>query len=204
MSYIPVPPVNSGDIWSASQHNTYIRDNMSALWPYVNAGDIAISSSTTSLSKVAMTSDSDKVLKYNNGFSWDYKSQLNSAYNSTSSQSITTATWLKLPYDQLIKNDVNLTTSDNMSFYINKNGIYLINGYVKFSNNNVGDRTIGYYLNSTFYYACDTEAEYTTTLNFGFMVKLYAGDKLTFYVLQNSGSTLNVTERNLVFTYWGS
>lgn len=204
MSYIPVPPVNSGDIWSASQHNTYIRDNMSALWPYVNAGDIAISSSTTSLSKVAMTSDSDKVLKYNNGFSWDYKSQLSSAYNSTSSQSITTATWLKLPYDQLIKNDVNLTTSDNMSFYINKNGIYLINGYVKFSNNNVGDRTIGYYLNSTFYYACDTEAEYTTTLNFGFMVKLYAGDKLTFYVLQTSGSTLNVTERNLVFTYWGS
>lgn len=41
MSYNVVPTVAQGDSWSAAQHNTYIRDNFSALAPYTTNGDLA-------------------------------------------------------------------------------------------------------------------------------------------------------------------
>jgi hypothetical protein len=40
MTYQAVPTVNPGDSWSASQHNSYIRDNFAALWPYTTVGDM--------------------------------------------------------------------------------------------------------------------------------------------------------------------
>lgn len=40
MSYSTVPTVAPGDAWSASQHNTYLRDNLSAIWKGTTAGDM--------------------------------------------------------------------------------------------------------------------------------------------------------------------
>jgi hypothetical protein len=40
MAFNTVPTVSTGDSWSASQHNTYIRDNLAALWVGVAGGDM--------------------------------------------------------------------------------------------------------------------------------------------------------------------
>jgi hypothetical protein len=52
MAYNAVPTVATGDSWSASQHNTYIRDNFTALWPYTTAGDLAFASASNALSRL--------------------------------------------------------------------------------------------------------------------------------------------------------
>ena len=65
MSYTTVPTVSNGDSWSAAQHNTYLRDNMAALWPFTTTGDLAYASASNALSRLAKPSV-DAVLKNTN------------------------------------------------------------------------------------------------------------------------------------------
>ena len=48
------PTVASGDGWSASQHNTYGRDNDLAYWVYTTAGDTAYATSSSALARLAI------------------------------------------------------------------------------------------------------------------------------------------------------
>lgn len=49
-----VPTVANGDSWSAAQHNTYLRDNIDAVWPYTTAGDLAYASAANQLSRLGI------------------------------------------------------------------------------------------------------------------------------------------------------
>lgn len=49
-----VPTVANGDSWSAAQHNTFLRDNIEALWPYVTAGDIAYAAAANQLGRLSL------------------------------------------------------------------------------------------------------------------------------------------------------
>lgn len=49
-----VPTVANGDSWSAAQHNTYLRDNIEALWPYTTAGDLAYASAANQLARLGI------------------------------------------------------------------------------------------------------------------------------------------------------
>lgn len=53
MAYNAVPTVTTGDLWTASNHNTYIRDNLAALFPYLAAGDLATAANANSLQRIA-------------------------------------------------------------------------------------------------------------------------------------------------------
>lgn len=55
MARTPWPTVLSGDSWSASQHNTYGRDNDLAYWVYTTAGDLAYATSSSALARLALT-----------------------------------------------------------------------------------------------------------------------------------------------------
>lgn len=46
MAYNPLPSVTTGDLWTASNHNTYIRDNFAAGVPdiFTTKGDLAVAS----------------------------------------------------------------------------------------------------------------------------------------------------------------
>lgn len=66
MSYSAVPTVSGGDSWSASQHNTYLKDNLAALFPYTTAGDMAYATSSSALSRLAIGA-AYKVLRTNAG-----------------------------------------------------------------------------------------------------------------------------------------
>lgn len=54
MSFTTVPTVSNGDSWSAAQHNTYLRDNLAALWPFTTAGDIAYASAANALARLGI------------------------------------------------------------------------------------------------------------------------------------------------------
>ena len=54
MSYNPVPTVATGDLWTASNHNTYIRDNFSAGIPdlFQAAGDLVYGSAADAAARL--------------------------------------------------------------------------------------------------------------------------------------------------------
>lgn len=54
MAFSSVPTVVTNDLWSASNHNTYIRDNFAALWPYTTRGDLAFRDATPVLKRLGI------------------------------------------------------------------------------------------------------------------------------------------------------
>lgn len=59
MSYTVVPTVATGDVWTASNHNLYIRDNFRAVIPDVvtTKGDLIIGSGADALARLPVGSD---------------------------------------------------------------------------------------------------------------------------------------------------
>lgn len=68
MSYNPVPTVATGDLWTASNHNTFIRDNFAAGVPdiFTSAGDLAIGSGNNAAARLAIGS-SGNILSVSGG-----------------------------------------------------------------------------------------------------------------------------------------
>lgn len=79
-TYTAVPTVSNGDSWSAAQQNTYLRDNMAALFPYSAAGDLAYASASNALSRLAKPSVNSVLKNTSAGTpSWLALSQLKGA-----------------------------------------------------------------------------------------------------------------------------
>jgi hypothetical protein len=66
MAYNPHPTVVAGQTWTAAQQNTYVRDNLTALWPYTSAGDVAYATSSNTLARLPIGS-AYSVLRVNSG-----------------------------------------------------------------------------------------------------------------------------------------
>lgn len=62
MAYTAHPTVVTGQTWTAANQNTYVKDNLAALWVYTTAGDIVYASSSTVLARLAKPA-SDSLLK---------------------------------------------------------------------------------------------------------------------------------------------
>lgn len=54
MAFNTVPTVAALDAWTSSQHNTYIKDNFAALWPYTTAGDTTYAASSSTLARLGI------------------------------------------------------------------------------------------------------------------------------------------------------
>ena len=66
MAFTTVPTVVTGQTYLASDYNTYLKDNIDALWPYTTAGDIAYATSATTLTRLGIGS-SAQVLTVDTG-----------------------------------------------------------------------------------------------------------------------------------------
>lgn len=55
MAYATVPTVATSDSWTASQHNTYIKDNFSAVWVGTTAGDMEYYTGATAKTRLALS-----------------------------------------------------------------------------------------------------------------------------------------------------
>lgn len=56
MAYNALPTVATSDAWTASQHNTYIKDNFASVWVGTTAGDLDYYTSSTTKSRLAIGS----------------------------------------------------------------------------------------------------------------------------------------------------
>lgn len=54
MAFSTVPTVATSDSWTASQHNTYIKDNFAAVWVGTTAGDMDYYTSSTAKTRLAI------------------------------------------------------------------------------------------------------------------------------------------------------
>lgn len=80
MSFNTVPTVSTGNSWSAAQHNTYVRDNFTALWPYSNNGDIAFQSGSGALSRLAIGSANQVLTSTGSAPAWVTPTTLQDVY----------------------------------------------------------------------------------------------------------------------------
>lgn len=64
MAYNAVPTVTTGDLWTASNHNTYIRDNFAAGVPdiFTTKGDLAVASGANAAVRLAVGSNNQVLM----------------------------------------------------------------------------------------------------------------------------------------------
>ncbi len=64
MAYNPVPTVATGDLWTASNHNTYIRDNFAAGVPDILAakGDLVVGTGPNAATRLAIGSNGQRLV----------------------------------------------------------------------------------------------------------------------------------------------
>lgn len=53
MSYTAHPTVVTGQTWTAANQNTYVRDNLAALWVFTTAGDLIYATSSSVAARLA-------------------------------------------------------------------------------------------------------------------------------------------------------
>lgn len=54
MAYTAHPTVTTGSTWSAANQNTYVRDNLAALWVFTTAGDMIYATSASAANRLAI------------------------------------------------------------------------------------------------------------------------------------------------------
>ena len=205
MAYTTVPYVNSGNSWSAAQHNTYIKDNFSALWPFTAAGDIAITTASNDMQKIAIGADNTVLTIFNDEPVWLYQQ---SAYCSlgVSTMTISNASWTTLEYDVVNRNMLDMFLPEHpQRIYAPKTGIYNLFGGIYWESNDLQTREVLYYSNyeDKEYYIDTQNGINTSTNNISVPIYLTVGSFIEVYVYQGSGSSLGVSA-NISMIYWGS
>ena len=206
MGYSTVPYVNSGSSWTASQHNTYIRDNFTALWPFTAAGDMVVSTSPYAITKLPIGVDNTLLVNSSNELAWKNLSQIycNVASSTTS---ISPVTWEYIQFDTIIKNNYGMFDETSGYKFISPfTGVYLVTGFVQWSASTQEGREIQYYnsnLDKWFYIDTRAASEGVCVNDISLPVYLPKGAYLYFMVYQGSGSSLDMSS-NFSMIYWGS
>jgi hypothetical protein len=127
MAYNAVPTVATSDSWTASQHNTYIKDNFAAIWVGTSAGDLDYYTSGATKARLEKPSV-DSLLKMGSGGtpSWHPMYEFCHVTRSSNfSHSSGVITWNSEIYDAGNWHD-NSTNTDRIT--VPADGIYRIGG----------------------------------------------------------------------------
>lgn len=205
MTYQTVPTVVTGDMWTAAQNNTYIRDNFSALWPYTAAGDMAYASSSSTLSKITVGSEG-QILNVSSGVPvWTDQTQIFCFLRRNANQS-TSGLNTNINFD--------VEEFDNFGFFnpatptivtLPQAGLYKFDGYIRFSPSSTGFYVgSNIYINPTVYLMDNRQSvnsAYAIT-NFSYLFKATGSTNMNIRGYQNSGSSLSMIA-SLAITYLG-
>ena len=205
MGYTVVPYVNPGDSWTAAQHNTYIRDNFAALWPFTAAGDITLAQSAYAITKLPIGAENTILVNVDNSVSWSNLDQIYCAVEVTST-SVSTASWTLLSYDNATKNPYDIYNGTYPTRLTSPfAGVYLLSGNIFWSSSSQQTREIKYYNSNTSkeIYIDTQPAALTNVNNISIPVYLPKGAYIEIAVYQGSGSSLDMSA-NITLTYWGS
>ena len=207
MAYATVPTVATGDSWSAAQHNTYIKNNFAALWPYTTIGDIAYASTGTTLTRLGIGSEG-KVLTVNSGLpSWQTMPNNKSALiKRAASQSISKNTYTKVTFDtETYDNNSFWTAGDPTKISFVTAGYYRIDGNFSWADNNGDDRRV-IFTSSTPTTGDDaaTSGGFPAVMSFSYYYHSAGSDFFYCWVYQSAVTTLNLTNCQIYISYLGT
>lgn len=204
MTYQTVPTVTTGDMWTASQHNTYVRNNFSELWPYTAKNQLAYAATSSILTKTNTPTDT-QVLSVSSGVpTWvNYQQTRKFCFLESLGNSAPSGT-TDIYYGTVIYDNNSMHNSIYpYSIFFPDAGIYKFDGYLRFGSNGTGRRGIILYDGSNIYMdnRRSTDGTYSC-LSFSYIYKVTSPTSIRTRIYQNSGSTLNV-DVNMMVTYLG-
>lgn len=199
-----VPTVANGDSWSAAQHNTYLRDNIEALWPYTTAGDLAYASAANQLSRLGKPSF-DSVLKNTSAGtpSWlaisDLLSFASVYHNTTQNVATGTPTAILFNAEYSDEQGWHSTVSNTSRITVTANGYYQASCYLLYSaagGSGLYWDTVELRRNGTVI-AKDRRKQEVDAFDKMFCItfpifQMSAGQYLEIYLEQNSGGTRTI------------
>lgn len=208
MAYSTVPTVVSGDSWSAAQHNTYIKDNFAALWPFTTAGDIAYAATSTTLARLPIGTE-EQILSSVSGVPDWVDSTAADKYcllRRTSAQSINNNTQTLISFsDEVFDNNSYWAAGSPTVINLPTTGFYRLTGSVTWKADGTGDRAV--YIGPTAILVAYQNAVggITTTQSFDYVIETESNSVSTYmWVWQNSGGALDVNSARYNVTYLGA
>lgn len=210
MAYTAVPIVATGDLWTASNHNTYIRDNFAAGVPDIFSakGDLAAASAADTAGRLAvgtngniLVADSAQAL----GMKWDGGVAAHCVVDPA--QNFTTGVEALVRFDtETFDSHGCVTTGASWRFIAPVSGFYYVSAVLAFSlNSGWAGNEVAYmklYLNGSGYRFLDRKeamstGDFTMTLSGGVLVSMTAAQYIYLQAFQNSGSTLSLQPSDL-------
>ena len=215
MAYLPVPSVNAGDLWTAAQHNTYIKDNFAAGVPdiFTTKGDIAVASGADAASRLAIGNTGQVLLPSTGssvGIAWFDLSQLTFPAKGTKTfQLVDSATDTVMQYAETY-DPMNVFTPGATARYIAPlTGYYNVSAWAGFNCGADADTPEAFslyaYVDGAFVNNLDTHIVEANPTSFyvylagSAILYVSAGSYIQGVVSQNSGATLNVDSYINVF-----
>lgn len=216
MAYTAVPTQNTGDLWTAANHNTYIRDNFAAGVPdiFTAKGDLAVATAANTATNRAvgtngqiLTADSAE----SDGVKWASISGGNSCAaryeisGSTANSALANASAEIIDFDTSdFDTDTAVTTGASWKFTVptGKGGKYLVMCNIALaSDTNWGENelfrvgvyvggVLQAYLGSQYMHAA-ASGGFEVHVNGSTVLDLSAADEVDFRAYQNSGSAIN-------------
>lgn len=204
MAYNAVPTVTTGDLWTASNHNTYIRDNFAAGVPdiFTTKGDLAIASGANaagrlgvgSNGKVLVASSAESLgIKWTNGFSTGKASR-------STTQALSAGAQTKVQFTTEDFDSENYFTlgSSNTRCTIAVKGIYLFVGNVVFAVR-AGSKSIFLSKNNALVSEqTEIQVENMVSGNVAGVFSLAASDYIELQVKSGSGSDVTFASLSVV------
>lgn len=125
MAYTAVPTVATGDTWTATQHNTYLRDNMSAIWAGTAAGEMDYYTSATTKSNIS--APASYALLSHNGSTPSWAAAVGMSSRAYRSSDATWATNVTIQWNANTQDTTWHSTSTNADrITVDSTGIYLV------------------------------------------------------------------------------
>ena len=200
MAYSVVPLVATGDLWTAANHNTYLRDNMAAIWVGTTAGDTDYYTGAANKSRLALGT-AGQIKRVNaavNAPMWG--GIIYGSIYATSDTTVGTAADTLAEMDTSsvnVDNFVGTPVNDRITIPAGFSGYYLASYYVVFDADAVGYRAVKLRRNAGLVDIDGTAVRMTaiagapTELSVTTIIHADAGDYITVCVYQNSGGDLN-------------
>ena len=204
MTYQTVPTVTTGEMWTASQHNTYVRDNFASLWPYTDQGSIAYASSTTALASPTSVTGI-KILQSVSGVpTWSAPPSRKFCYVTRNNQTANDGTTGISFSTEIFDNNSMWSSGDSTKISLPDAGIYRFDGYVVWDSDDGGKRAI--LLNDGSLKYMETRRPVTgifSSYSFSYIYYTSSSKTVTTVVEQTSGGTLKF-DCQLMVTYLGA
>lgn len=204
MTYQTLPTVTTGETWTADQHNTYVRDNFGALFPYTKMGNIAYADSSTELA-VPTNSAGIKILESISGIpAWADPPSRSFCFITKNNQSVEDGDE-NISFSTEIFDNFNMWSSGSPTVIaLPTAGIYRFDGTVVWESNNDGRRSVAIDDGSTIYMDTRMSISGLYSVNsFSYLYYTSTSKNVNIKVFQNSTITL-ATDCSLLVTYLGA